>query len=175
MPLSFGGPFLGFMTCTTEMMRKIPGRIVGETVDIEGRRAFVLTLQAREQHIRREKALSNICSNQALCALTAAAYLTATGADGLREIASQCLSKAHYAAKEISRIDGFQLRFPGEFFHEFVTACPADPDVLMARLEKNGILGGYPVEDGILWCVTEQNSRAQIDKLIGILKEVRGV
>lgn len=174
MPLSFGGPYLGFMACTNAMMRKIPGRIVGETVDIEGRRAYVLTLQAREQHIRREKASSNICSNQALCALTAAVYLSAAGTDGLQEVASQCLSKAHYAAKKIGWIDGFQLRFPGEFFHEFVTTCPVAPDKLLTRLEKSGILGGYPVGDGILWCVTEQNSKAQIDELVEILKEVRG-
>jgi len=173
-PLSFGGPYLGFMACTNEMMRKIPGRIVGETVDIEGKRSYVLTLQAREQHIRREKASSNICSNQALCALTASAYLAAMGADGLKEAASQCFSKAHYAAKKISWIDGFQLRFPGEFFHEFVTTCPVAPDDLLARLEQDGILGGYPVKDGILWCVTEQNTKTQIDELVEILKEVCG-
>lgn len=174
-PLSFGGPYLGIMTCTKEMMRKIPGRIVGETTDSNGDRAFVLTLQAREQHIRREKASSNICSNQAHCALTAAAYLAAMGPEGLQEAASQCFSKAHYAAREISAVTGFRMRFTGEFFNEFLTECPIAPEALMNRLEQEGILGGYPVGDAILWCVTEQNSKAQIDTLVQILKEVQGV
>lgn len=174
MPLCFGGPYLGFMTCTQEMIRKIPGRVVGETTDIEGKRAFVLTIQAREQHIRREKASSNICSNQALCAMTAAVYLTAMGSDGIREVAAQCLSKAHYAAQRIASVDGFPLRFSGEFFHEFVTGCPIPPDILLAQLEEYGILGGYPIGEDILWCVTEQNSKAQIDELVAALKEVCG-
>lgn len=172
MPLAFGGPYLGFMTCTTAMLRKLPGRIVGETVDIEGKRAFVLTLQAREQHIRREKASSNICSNQALCAMTAAVYMTAMSADGIREVASQCLSKAHYAAEEICKIKGFSLSYQGAFFHEFLTTCPIDSKIILQKLEDYGILGGYPVEGGILWCVTERNSKAQIDRLVTILKEV---
>ena len=170
MPLSFGGPYLGFITCTKEMMRKIPGRVVGETADIEGKRAFVLTLQAREQHIRREKASSNICSNQALCAMTAAAYLCAMGPDGIREAASQCLSKAHYAAKAICSVPGFQLRYRTEFFQEFVTSAPIPSAELLSMLENHGILGGYPVEDGLLWCVTECNSKAQIDALVELLK-----
>ena len=176
MSLAFGGPYLGIMACTTAMMRKMPGRIVGETVDADGQRCYVLTLQAREQHIRREKASSNICSNQALCALTATVYLAAMGPDGLKNVASQCISKAHYAAKEIASVKGFELKYGGEFFNEFVTTCPICPDKLMSELEKKGILGGLPFEkDGeklILWCVTEMNSKADIDMLVNTIKEV---
>lgn len=169
MSLAFGGPYLGFMAATSAMQRKLPGRIVGETTDVDGRRAFVLTLQAREQHIRREKATSNVCSNQALCAMTAAVYMAAMGPDGLRQVATQCLSKAHYAASKISEIPGFALRYQGEFFHEFVTECPGDVNVVMSALEKEGILGGYPVDGGILWCVTEMNTKEEIDKLVEML------
>ncbi|MDR1472436.1 MAG: aminomethyl-transferring glycine dehydrogenase subunit GcvPA [Synergistaceae bacterium] len=172
MPLSFGGPYLGFMTAAEDMARKLPGRIVGETVDADGKRAFVLTLQAREQHIRREKASSNICSNQALCALSAAVYMTVMGPRGLRQAAESCFSKAHYAERKISSVRGFEPVYEGEFFHEFVTACPVGTESLMRRLESRGILGGMPVDDGILWCVTEMNSRAEIDDLVSILKEV---
>lgn len=172
MPLSFGGPYLGFMTATQEMARKLPGRIAGETTDVDGKRAFVLTLQAREQHIRREKASSNVCSNQALCALTATAYLTVMGPQGLVDVAEQCYAKAHYTAQEICKIDGFQLKYPQEFFHEFVTTSPINPQELNRRLAEKGILGGYPVEEGILWCVTEMNSKEDIDQLIAALKEV---
>ena len=171
MPLSFGGPYLGFIACTTALMRRLPGRIVGETVDVAGSRAFVLTLQAREQHIRREKASSNVCSNQALCAMTAAVYMAAMGPDGLRQVATQCLSKARYAASKISDIPGFGLRYPGEFFHEFVTTCPEDVSIILSALETEGILGGYPVDNGILWCVTEMNTKEEIDKLVAILKQ----
>jgi len=166
MSLAFGGPYLGFMAATSAMQRKLPGRIVGQTTDIEGRRAFVLTLQAREQHIRREKATSNVCSNQALCAMTAAVYMAATGPDGLQKVATQCLSKAHYAASEISKIPGFALRYKGDFFHEFVTECPGNALAVLDSLEKKGILGGYPVDGGILWCFTEMNTKAEIDQLV---------
>ena len=166
MSLAFGGPYLGFMAATSAMQRKLPGRIVGETTDIEGRRAFVLTLQAREQHIRREKASSNVCSNQALCAMTAAVYMVAMGPDGLCNVASQCLSKAHYAAAEISKIPGFSLRYNGEFFHEFITECPGNVSEILSALEDKGILGGYPVDGGILWCFTEMNTKEEIDKLV---------
>jgi len=172
MPLSFGGPYLGFMATTHDMMRKLPGRIVGETKDVDGKRAFVLTLQAREQHIRREKASSNICSNQALCAMTAAVYLTTMGTEGMEKVAELCYSKARYAAKEISAVKGFELVYTGDFFNEFVTKTPCGSEKLLAKLEENDILGGYPVEGGILWCVTEMNSKEQIDKLTALLKEV---
>lgn len=173
MSLAFGGPYLGFIACTHDMMRQIPGRIVGETKDVDGKRAFVLTLQAREQHIRREKASSNICSNQALCAMTAAVYMASMGTTGMNQVASLCYSKAHYAAEQISSIPGFELANQGDFFNEFVTKIPCDADVLLKKLEEHDILGGYPVEGGILWCVTEMNSKAQIDALVDCLKEVR--
>lgn len=170
MPLSFGGPYLGFMACKTPLMRKLPGRIVGETTDSEGKRAFVLTLQAREQHIRREKASSNVCSNEALCAMKAAVYMAAMGPEGMREAARQCVSKAHYLADKLAQI-GFTRVHSGEFFNEFVTGCPIDTGKAMAALEAEGILGGYPVEGGILWCATEMNTKEEIDRLCDLLKE----
>ena len=171
MPLSFGGPYLGFMAATQKHMRKLPGRIVGETVDSKGERAYVLSLQAREQHIRREKASSNICSNQALCALTAGVYMATMGAEGIAEAAKQSMSKAHYLAKELCTIEGVSLKNEGEFFHEFVTVMPKAEEVL-AALEKADILGGLPVEGGILWCATEKVSKAQLDKAVAVVKEV---
>lgn len=172
MPLSFGGPYLGFMACREALLRRLPGRIVGQTVDLEGKRAFVLTLQAREQHIRREKASSNICSNQALCALTASVYLSAMGRGGLVKVANQCFSKAKYLENELCKVEGICLKYADkEFFNEFVTTCPIKPNELLEKLEKKGILGGYPIDNGILWCVTEMNSKAQIDELISNIKE----
>ena len=170
MPLSFGGPYLGFMAATSRLVRKLPGRIVGATLDDKGNRAFVLTLQAREQHIRREKAGSNICSNEALCAMTAAVYMAAMGPDGMREVASQCISKAHYLAEQLAAI-GLTRVHSGSFFHEFVTICPGS-DAVLAHLAENGILGGLPVREGILWCATEMNSKADIDRLVALIKEV---
>ncbi len=171
MPLSFGGPYLGFMATTSAMARKLPGRIAGETVDSKGKRCFVLTLQAREQHIRREKASSNICSNQALCAMTAAAYMATLGAKGMSETAMLCYDKAHYLAEELTKIDGFNLKYNGEFFHEFVTTCPIDNAKLLKYLSNNDILGGLSVDGGILWCTTEQNTKEQIDILVSKVKE----
>jgi glycine dehydrogenase subunit 1 len=192
LPLAFGGPYLGFMACKAALMRKLPGRIVGETVDAQaagsgvvqptslrsrpagthakGERAFVLTLQAREQHIRREKASSNLCSNEAHCALTAAVYLSVMGEEGFAEVSRQCHAKAVYAAQRISALPGYDLVYPGEFFNEFVTRCP-DAEKVLALLETRGILGGYPLaNDRVLWCLTELNSKADIDELADILK-----
>lgn len=171
MPLSFGGPYLGFMATTKAMMRKLPGRIVGETTDVDGKRAFVLTLQAREQHIRREKASSNICSNQALCAMTAAVYLAAVGPEGLKQVANLCYQKAHYLMQQLTAIPGITLRYQGPFFHEFVTD-QADAKRILLRLEQEGILGGLPLSDGgILWCATEKNSKEDIDRMVGIIRK----
>jgi len=172
MPLGFGGPYLGFMAACDAMMRKLPGRIVGETNDVEGRRAYVLTLQAREQHIRREKAASNICSNQNLCALTASVYLAAMGNEGLRRAAQNSYNYAHYLAERLADM-GFSRCHEAPFFHEFVTVSPVDTDRVMTALEARDILGGLPLADGtILWCATEMNDKAQIDTLIDVLGEV---
>lgn len=178
MPLGFGGPYLGFMTATKKMLRKLPGRIVGETVDQEGRRGYVLTLQAREQHIRREKAGSNICSNQALCALTASVYLSAMGAEGLAQVAGLCTSKAHYLQQELAAA-GYPPVYQKPFFHEFVTECPGDGAKVLKMLEQHGYLGGLLLSGNgtgaasrILWCVTEMNTKAEMDELVRLLKEV---
>ena len=171
LPLAWGGPYLGFMAAAQPLMRRLPGRIVGETVDSRGERAFVLTMQAREQHIRREKASSNVCSNEALCALTASVYLSLMGPEGLRQAGEACHAKAAYLAEELCKIPGVSLRYPGPFFHEFVTDLPRAREVLSA-LEARGILGGWPVEGGLLWCATEKQSRAQLDEAVSIVKEV---
>lgn len=173
MPLGFGGPYLGFMACKTALVRRLPGRIVGETTDDEGRRAFVLTLQAREQHIRREKASSNVCSNQALCAMTATVYLAALGGRGFVEVARQCHAKAAYAVGQIAAVAGYNKVHEGEFFNEFVTECPVPVEQVMHALEQKGMLGGYPLENNrILWCFTELNTKQEIDTLCGVLREV---
>lgn len=171
MPLSYGGPYLGYMATTEKHMRKLPGRIVGETVDSKGERAFVLSLQAREQHIRREKAGSNVCSNQALCALTAGVYISTMGRAGMAEVATQSMSKAHYLASELCKIDGVKLKYNGAFFHEFVTEMPNAEEVL-TTLEHNGILGGLPIEGGILWCATEKAEKTALDKTVELVKGV---
>lgn len=172
LPMAFGGPYLGYMACRHDMMRKLPGRIVGQTTDHNGNRCFVLTLQAREQHIRREKASSNICSNEALCAMTASVYLAAMGPEGMKKLAETCASHAHYAAEKISAIPGFKLRSDEPFFHEFLTECPDDAEKLCAEIEKRGILPGLPVDGGILWCCTEKNSKKQIDDLVQTIIEI---
>ena len=173
LPMGFGGPYLGYMATTTKHMRKLPGRIVGETVDSKGDRAYVLSLQAREQHIRREKASSNICSNEALCALTASVYMAAMGPQGMAQAARQCMAKAHYLAKGLCEIPGVTLRYTGAYFHEFVTELPRTEEVLLA-LEEADILGGLPVDGGVLWCATEKASKEALDQTIAIVKEVLG-
>lgn len=172
LPMAFGGPYLGFMACRDKMMRKLPGRIVGQTVDADGKTGYVLTLQAREQHIRREKASSNICSNQALCALAVGVYLAAMGNEGLEKAATQCMSKAHYLAEELAGA-GFAVENKGDFFHEFVTASDKDTDKVLAALEAEGILGGQKLDDHrILWCCTEINTKEDMDQVVRIVKEV---
>ena len=171
MPLSFGGPYLGYMATTAKHMRKLPGRIVGQTKDNKGERCFCLTLQAREQHIRREKASSNICSNQALCAFTAGLYMSAMGPAGMAEVAKQSMAKAHYLARELCKIEGVKLVYTGDYFHEFVTELPKAEEVL-AALEKADILGGLPIAEGVLWCATEKVTKADLDRTVAIVKEV---
>ncbi|MBP5750776.1 MAG: aminomethyl-transferring glycine dehydrogenase subunit GcvPA [Firmicutes bacterium] len=169
---AFGGPYLGFMATTKAMTRKLPGRIVGETHDTEGKRGYVLTLAAREQHIRREKASSNICSNQSLCAFTAAVYMAAMGEEGMKQAARLSASKAHYFAGELEKI-GLKRAFGGEFFHEFVTACSAGTaEMIEKSLAEKKILSGLPIDGGILWCVTELASKETLDEVCVIVKEV---
>ena len=171
-PTSFGGPYLGILACRQEYLRKMPGRIVGETTDRNGKRCWVLTLQTREQHIRREKATSNICTNQGLLALRASIYLAAMGPSGLRQAAEQSMRKAHYAAETLSAVRGLELAFPGPFFKEFVIRCSKDPRTLLTEVGRLGYHGGvwlgrwYPeLADCILVAVTEKRSRAEIDGL----------
>ena len=178
-PLNYGGPYLGIFACREKYMRKMPGRLIGETVDTQGRRGFVLTLATREQHIRRERATSNICSNEALCALAAGAYLAAMGKSGLRKVAELCYHKAHYAAQGIAAISGFDLVGDKPFFKEFVVRCPKPPSQINQALLERGIIGGYDLgrdyphlENHMLLCVTEMNSRAEIDRLVETLREI---
>ena len=176
-PLGYGGPYLGILACRTEYVRKIPGRLVGQTTDRDGKRCWVLTLQTREQHIRREKATSNICTNQGLLALRAAIYLTALGPQGLRETAELCLRKAHYAAGEMCKVPGVRARFGRPFFKEFTVSVPADADALLGGLRDDGYHAGlplgrwYPALKGcISVAVTEKRTRAEIDGLAGAVR-----
>lgn len=170
-PLSYGGPFLGLFACQERFVRKIPGRVVGQTVDRNGRRAFVLTLQTREQHIRREKATSNICTNQGLMALKAAVFLSLLGPQGLAETAELCWHKAHYAADRLAKIPGVRLRFAGSFFKEFVVELPEPAEKLVERLLASGFHAGVPLgrwfpelEHCLLVAVTEKRTREDIDR-----------
>lgn len=179
-PLSYGGPYLGIFATRKEYVRKMAGRLVGETVDNRGQRAYVLTLTAREQHIRREKATSNICTNQGLIALASALYMSLLGKHGLKQVAELCYHKAHYAAQQISRIKGYSLWSKAPFFHEFVVRCPEPVSHLNEHLLEYGILGGYDLgqefpalENHMLIAVTEMNSKEEIDGLVEALEEVR--
>lgn len=172
-PMSFGGPGLGFMACTKKLMRSLPGRIVGESVDDEGNRAYVLTLQAREQHIRREKAVSNICSNQSLCAIMASIYLTAMGPQGLRDVAEGCLQTAHYLADRIAQIPGMRLAYAGPYFMEFVIESDLPAEKIDTALRAEGITGGLVLDaHRTLYCATEMNTRAECDALVGALEVI---
>lgn len=165
--LSMGGPYLGFMAARKALMRKIPGRIVGQTTDLDGKTAYVLTLQAREQHIRRELAASNICSNQALCALAASMYLTFVGPRGLKDIAVRCHQLALYARQALEKV-GLHLKFEQPFFNEFAVSI-SDPGAANRRLLENGIIGGYELEDALLLAFTEKRTTAEIDRLAALL------
>ena len=177
-PLWFGGPYLGFFTTKKSYVHKMAGRLIGETVDNRGQRAYVLTLTAREQHIKRERATSNICSNQGLLALGSAVYMSVLGKSGMQEVANLCYQKAHYAAKEISKIDGYGLCFDEPFFHEFALCCPKPAAEVNAHLLEHGIIGGYDLANDypslpnhMLMAVTEMNSKDEIDTLVEVLKE----
>jgi glycine dehydrogenase subunit 1 len=171
-PMSYGGPFLGFMSASADLVRRLPGRIVGQTVDETGKRAFALTLQAREQHIRREKASSSICSNQALMALTSAMYLASVGPSGLKEVAEYSMRKAHYLANELIKC-GFKLKYSGPFFHEFVTVGPIENSVLERALDEINVLSGLSLSSHeMLWCCTETTHKEDIDRVINRIKEV---
>jgi glycine dehydrogenase subunit 1 len=178
-PLSYGGPYLGIFATREKYVRRMAGRLVGETVDVRGQRGYVLTLSTREQHIRREKATSNICTNQGLMTLAAGVYLSMVGKQGLQEVARLCYDKAHYAAARIAEIDGYRLWSEAPFFHEFVIECPRPVAEINAHLLSHGILGGYdllqdypPLDRHMLLAVTEMNSRGQIDHLVESLAEV---
>lgn len=178
-PLSFGGPYLGIFATRNEYVRKMAGRLVGESVDNRGQRAYVLTLTAREQHIRREKATSNICTNQGLMALASTIYMSMVGKHGLREVAELCYHKAHYAASQIAKVKGYSLWSKGPFFHEFVVRCQQPISDINAHLLEHGILGGYDLgqdypelANHMLIAVTEMNSKDDIDLLVEVLSEV---
>ena len=169
--LNYGGPYLGLFACKKTHMRHVPGRICGLTADADGRRGFVLTLQAREQHIRRERAASNICSNEALCALAATIHLALLGPEGLKEVAELCVDKAHRLAEKACAVPGFRLRFDGPFFNEFVLECPMPAERVRNALLKEGILAGVPLgrhdkvmKNSLLVCATESRTDEEIDR-----------
>ena len=179
-PTNFGGPLLGFFACKRKLIRRMPGRLVGETTDRQGRRGFVLTLQTREQHIRREKATSNICTNHALNALAAAMYLSLMGREGFRQVAELCLQKSHYAQEGICRLPGFKLRFERPFFKEFAVQVPVPPGQIIQELASEGFLPGVDLgqfglgldlDDCLLVAVTEKRTKEQIDHLMAHLQK----
>ncbi len=179
LPLSFGGPYLGFMACRKEFLRQMPGRVAGQTVDRDGQRGFVLTLATREQHIRRERATSNICTNQALCALRATIFMSTLGKQGLREMAWQNVQKAAYAADRLTAVRGVKKVFTGPAFNEFAVGLPKPWPVVDAALKAKGLIGGYGLEpaypelkNAVLVCVTEMRTKDQIDRLAQALEEV---
>ena len=168
-PMSFGGPYVGYMCCTEKLMRKMPGRIVGETKDNRGNRSFVLTLQAREQHIRRQKATSNICSNESLMALFVTIYMSVMGKQGLKEAAQLSYAGAHYLCDELVKTGRFRLSYDRPFFNEFCVKYDGDVDALRRRLADNGILGGVKTAgDEIMFAVTENRTKAEIDRLVSL-------
>ena len=169
-PMQFGGPYVGYMCCTEKLIRKMPGRIVGKTLDSRGQRAFVLTLQAREQHIRRQKATSNICSNQSLMALFVTVYCSLMGREGLKEAAELGYAGAHYLCEQLVATGHFTLVYDKPFFNEFVVRYDGDVDALQARFVENGIFGGVKVaDDQIMFAVTEKRTKEEVDRLISLI------
>ena len=177
-PLNFGGPGLGIFACRREYIRQMPGRLVGKTVDVDGNPGFVLTLSTREQHIRRERATSNICTSSALSALAAAVYMLTLGKQGMEQVARLSYNKAHYAADLLSKIGGYSI-MPGQFFNEFVVQCPLPPGRINDLLLKNKIIGGLDISDNIpnsiLVCVTELNTQQEIERFAGLLSTAKAV
>jgi glycine dehydrogenase subunit 1 len=175
-PMSFGGPYVGLFACKKAHIRQMPGRIIGRTTDTEGRTGYALTLQTREQHIRRERATSNICTSTQLIGLMVAVYTATLGKQGMKDLANLCYQKAHYAASQIDRLAGFSVEQKGTFFHEFVVTCPNDPASINAGLLKQKIIGGLDISDrsdnGMLVCVTETSSKADIDRFVAALGEI---
>jgi glycine dehydrogenase subunit 1 len=173
---NFGGPYLGLFTCRNEHIRQMPGRVVGKATDRDGRTAYVLTLQTREQHIRRERATSNICTSQQLVGLAAAVYLATVGKHGLRQVAEACYHKSHYAAQIIQNLPGYEVNLDTPFFKEFVVSCPKPPAEINRLLLERDIIGGldvtHLVRNGMLICVTEVNTREEIEGLRDALAEV---
>jgi glycine cleavage system P protein (glycine dehydrogenase) subunit 1 len=170
--LNYGGPYLGVIAARMQDVRRMPGRIVGETTDADGRRGYVLTLQAREQHIRREKATSNICTNQTLMAVAATVYLAWLGPEGLAELGRQCVAKTRYAAERLADLDGVELAFPSvESFKEFVVRTTTDPVTVQRRLIEHGVLVGPVLDEGLLVSVTERRTREEIDRLVKAFAE----
>lgn len=179
-PQNFGGPYLGFIGATEKLMRKMPGRICGLTSDVDGKQGFVLTLQAREQHIRREKATSNICSNQSLCALMAVVYLSVMGRQGITEVATQCISKANYAMEKLLETNKFKKIYAGPIFKEFVLETTLEVDKIEKALYEKKIIGPLNIsklikdkKNQLLFTVTEKRSKEEIDKMVDIIKEVQ--
>ena len=168
-PMQFGGPYVGYMCCTEKLIRKMPGRIVGMTKDNRDQRAFVLTLQAREQHIRRQKATSNICSNQSLMALWVTVYLSLMGKEGLKEVANLSYAGAHYLYDELLKTGKFHLVYNQPFFNEFYVKYDGDADALYNRFIENGFLGGVRYEDGFIFAVTEKRTKEEIDNLVKLV------
>ena len=178
-PVSFGGPYLGFMAVKDDYIRKLPGRIVGQTEDLDGKRSFVLTLTAREQHIRREKATSNICSNQGLNSLAATIYMVTLGKEGLREVAMQSTKKAHYAFEQMTKSGKYKPMFDKPFFKEFAVVSDKDPMDINKTLRAENMIGGYDLgkeypemKGGILYAVTEKRTKEEIDRLTGVLEGI---
>lgn len=177
-PMSYGGPYLGFFTTRNKLVRKMAGRLVGETIDARGQRGYVLTLSTREQHIKRERATSNICSNQGLLVLAAGIYMSLLGKHGMKQVAELCYHKAHYAAEEIAKLDGFKLCYEEPFFHEFVVCCDKPVAEINAHLLEHGIVGGYDLgqdypdmKNRMLTAVTEKNTKEEIDTFVDLLGE----
>jgi glycine dehydrogenase subunit 1 len=180
--LNLGGPYLGLLAAKEKFTRKMPGRLVGMTTDEEGRRVFCLTLQTREQHIRGAKATSNVCTNQGLMAMRATMFMTTLGRDGLAQMANQCWHKAHYLANQIASLDGWELKYDGEFFNEFTVECPIDVTELVNKGKERGVLVGVAANgrrmqklstgNELIIAVTEKRTRHELDSLVSLFKEM---